>query len=352
MWCGAASDANPSLSLPPKGNAAWVYDMKSGETGMWADELKSYNSEAKSGAQINTVFSYGGDMEWYSPAGQVYFDQSAQSAAQKYQADGNKPYIVAVVDGRMDGTQSYSPDLSKRTEAEVLAWADDTAALYCSFPIVSGLQVDLEPVKDPYTTHLILFIKQLSSNLRSRERNCVSAAHPNGRSISVFGFAEAATTEMWTALGPNGYFMMSGYDLSSAPAGTPSPVDAYFTAYAAAIQKMVSSAEAAKGKFMIGIPASASAHEFETYTTEKGVVTKGAESQLLYTQAAVEKSQSLCSNPQFLGLALWGFTSAASYPPHTHNLFTPGHPFANDDVRTYLAKNLGCGAQAAHDLQV
>jgi hypothetical protein len=326
--------------------------MKGGAAGMWADELKQYNSEAKSAAQINTVFSYGGDFEWYSPAGQTYYPEVSQLAAQKYQAIGSNTYIVAVVDGRMDGAASYSPDLSKRTEAEVLAWADDTAALYCSFPIVGGLQVDLEPIKDPYTTHLTLFIQRLSSNLRSRERNCVCAAHPNGRSISVFGFPEAATPEMWKALGPNGYYMMSGYDLSSAPAGTPSQPDVYLTAYTSAVKEMVSSAQAAKGKFMIGIPASASAHEFETYTTEKGVVTKGAQSQLLYTQAAVEHSASLCSNEQFLGLALWGFTSAASYPPHTHNLFMPGHPFANDDVRTYLAQNLGCSAPVGHDLQV
>ena len=87
--------------------------------------------------------------------------------------------------------------------------------------------MDLEPFSGKYRAPLLTFLSALSANLRSPERNCVSAAHPQGRSISTFLSAGALTPEVWAALGPNGYAAVSGYDLSDAPAGTPS-TPAYF----------------------------------------------------------------------------------------------------------------------------
>jgi hypothetical protein len=93
----------------------------------------------------------------------------------------------------MDGGQSYSPDLSKLTAAQVNAWADATAETYCSFDVIDGIQLDLEPSRKPYYDNLLIFIARLSSNLRSKERNCVSVAHPEGRSLSTFIMAENIT---------------------------------------------------------------------------------------------------------------------------------------------------------------
>ena len=115
----------------PIGNAAWVYDTKGGAAGMWADSIGSFNSNATACAKVATVYSYGGDMEWYSPAGQVYFSDQSQQAAAKYAAAPGVDRVIAVVDGRMDGGEDWSPDLSKRTKAEVEAWADTTATVYC-----------------------------------------------------------------------------------------------------------------------------------------------------------------------------------------------------------------------------
>ena len=87
--------------LPPRGNAAWVYDVAGGASGMWADEIGAYNSGSKACAVVNTVFSYGGDMEWYPdfvPPGQTYFEQQSQEAAAKYGALPGVEHVVAVVE--------------------------------------------------------------------------------------------------------------------------------------------------------------------------------------------------------------------------------------------------------------
>jgi hypothetical protein len=122
-----------------------------------------------------------------------------------------------------------------------------TASIVHNLHIFSA-QVDLEPFAGTYTQPLLTFITRLSANLRSPERNCVSAVHPSGRSITMFMFAAATTPAVWAALGPNGFVTVSGYDLSAAPAGTPSTVRrsraAFFEAQCAvlALQYSVTSA--------------------------------------------------------------------------------------------------------------
>ena len=103
--------------LPPRGNAAWVYDVKGGAVAMWADQIGDFNSACKDCAVINTVFSYGGDMEWYpdlNPPGQTYFAQQSQEAASTYGGLRGIEHVVAVVDGRMDGGQTWKKNLETR----------------------------------------------------------------------------------------------------------------------------------------------------------------------------------------------------------------------------------------------
>lgn len=309
---------------------------------MWSSAIAAFN--AKASKPINVVFSYGGDMEYYPPptGPQTYFPDTAQRAAATYRnGTTGVNYLVAVIDGRMDGGQSFSPDLSKRTQAEVEAWADKTASLLCSYEHVDGVQVDLEPVEAPYVPRLTQFLARLSLNLRSRERACVSDAHPYGRSVSAFMFAAAATPSIWQALGPNGYVTVSGYDLSTAPPGSASSVGAYSTALGGVVDTIVASAAANNGSFVIGIPAAASCHEFEKFTKADGTVVQG-QPQLQYLQAALSvlKAKGLAANQRFLGTALWGFSSAMAYPPQSQNIFVPGTPFVNADEENYLMKSL------------
>jgi len=330
----------------PKGNSAWVYDVKNGQPAMWASTIANYNNQSSGKPSVlNIIYSYGGDFEYYPDAAspyQVYFDASAQQAANTYQKTAGVEWVVTVIDGRMDGGQSYSPDFSKLTPAEAQIWADNTATLYCSYSVVDGIQIDLEPFVEPYLDNLLVFLKQLAYDLTSKERNCVSQEHPNGRSLSAFMFASAATAQVFQALGPNGYVTVSGYDLSSAPPGTPSTPQAFQTALESTVDTIVANANLYNGSFVLGIPAAASTHEFETYSPQGGKTVQGYP-QLDYVKAALSviDAKGLLSNPRYLGTALWGFSSTMSYPPDRKNTFMRSTPVVDADEVQYLIRNLG-----------
>ena len=48
----------------------------------------------------------------------------------------------------------------------------------------------------------------------------------------------------------------------------------------------------------------------------------------------------LDADATFLGPALWGFSSAMAYPPHSSNIFTPGTPFVNAAEEALLEQSL------------
>ena len=340
LLCVARAQSPP---FPPSGAAAWVYDVAGGEPAMWSDDIAAFNQLAGARAHnISTVFSYGGDMEYYKADPnpfQTYFPPENQAAALAYKRTDGVNSVVLVIDGRMDGGEDYSPDLSKLTPAQVEQWADETADLYCSFPVVDGIQLDLEPFAPPYAAHFLVFLARLSANLRSGERNCVSPEHPAGRSITTFMFAESVTPAVWQALGPSGYLTVSGYDLSSAPAGTPDAPASYAAKLDASLAFVATSARANNGSFVVGIPAAASAHEFETFTYENGTVVVGAP-QIEYAKAALSSLGKISGAQGYLGPALWGFASEMAYPPHSHNVFAPGNPFVDTGEEAFLAGSL------------
>eukprot|EP01113_Clastostelium_recurvatum_P028003 TRINITY_DN3392_c0_g1_i2.p1 TRINITY_DN3392_c0_g1~~TRINITY_DN3392_c0_g1_i2.p1 ORF type:complete len:359 (+),score=87.02 TRINITY_DN3392_c0_g1_i2:28-1104(+) len=332
----------------PRGTGTWVYDEKNGQTAMWAQNLTGFNT--RTSKPINIVFSYGGDMEYYPGSSnpyQTYFSAESQEAAMAYSKVPGVQSIITVVDGRMDGGQDWSPDLSKLTPVQLQTWANVTAATYCNNVLVSGIQIDLEPFRPPYEAATLVFLKQLAANLISETFGCVNSWWPTGRSISVFMFAEAATEVVFSALGPNGFVIVSGYDLSTAPPGTPLTPQQYRTNLDAAIKTILTSARAYNGKFMLGIPAAASTHEFTTYVDQDtGIVKQGypmysatADSYIVEAYGAI-KANNLTSTAAYLGEALWGFSAKMAYPSNSNNLFTPSSPFLTPGEEDYLTKRL------------
>ena len=64
---------------------------------------------------------------------------------------------------------NFYPDLRNLTDAGIVRLANDTAHLYCNCETcddLDGLQVDLEPYRDPYKTSLNKYVKQVATNLR------------------------------------------------------------------------------------------------------------------------------------------------------------------------------------------
>ena len=329
------------LNLSVSGAAAWVYDTTGGQPAEWADDISHFNLAAAS--PLSVIFSYGGDMEYYPNSPQpfmTYFPSASVAAAESYNATPGVAHVITVIDGRMDGGEAYSPDLSKLTPQQLIEWANGVAELYCSYDVVSGIQLDLEPFSGKYVDPLLLFLTALSANLRSPERNCVNSMHPAGRFITTFLFAEALTAEVWAALGPNGFATISGYDLSSAPAGTPSTPAVYGARLRAALANASASAAAHNGSYFVGIPAAASAHEFETFNFANGTVVTGAP-QLDYLETALAAlAAGATGMPGYLGPALWGFSPEMGFPPHSGNFFSPGNPFVDKGEEKLLEEEL------------
>lgn len=336
-WCA------PPAPIP-QGNAAWAYDVKGGQPAMWGPQIADFNTN-NDNHTFSTVYSYGGDMEYYAgltPPFQTYFNADSQEAAAIYSKIPGVQRVICVVDGRMDGGQSWSPNLSNLTVAQCEQWADVTADLYCSFDQVSGIQVDLEPFEPPYAANLIQYLKRLSSNLRSKNNNCVNDLYPNGRSLSTFLFASETTVEILEALGPNGFAIISGYDLGPNPSGVPSTPAVYGSYLVQAINQIISLA-GNQYYFSLGIPAAASEHEFTNATDTNGQYTDGypmysatEDSYLKEVFAAIDSTK-LRQNSQFLGISVWGFSSemiAGDYD------YLPSNPFVQDGEEAFLKSNL------------
>ena len=153
-------------------------------------------------------------------------------------------------------------------------------------------------------------------------------------------FAESVDDAVWTALGSNGFLSVSGYDLSNAPAGVPSSVAYYRAQLSSSLAAVAASASKNNGSYFVGIPAAASAHEFELYSLSNGTVIRG-HSQLEYVAAAVDELAAGAAGTRgYLGAALWGFSPEMDYPPHSHNAFTPGTPFLHPGEEAYLSAQL------------
>jgi len=332
------------------GNSAYVYDVdlgnkQQGASGMWSTWITDFNTGATN--PISTVFSYGGDMEYYpddtkNPY-QTYLDMPEQNAALTYRRANQVHQVELVIDGREDGGETWSPDFSKLSTAEIHHWADNTAALYCSYPFVDGVQIDLEPFKPPYRNGTLEFYRRLSQNLRSYDNNCVNPDHPFGRSISAFMFAVDATAEVFDALGPNGYVVVSGYDLGNNPAGVPNTPQTYGQLLQQAVATIKANAGTV-GNFAIAIPAAASAHEFTAFTKADGTVIKGypmySATEPCYIKEAIAAIASVKGTKNYVGTTLWGFASFMAYPPHSQNLFTPSMPFSQPGAEAYLKQSL------------
>jgi hypothetical protein len=337
----------------PKGNAAWVYDVNYGASyqgapAMWADWINQYNSATDDAHLLSTIYTYGGDLEYYPGTTQPYltsFPAKNQLAAKTYKSVVGVRNVVAVVDGQMNGGQTYSPDLSKLTTAQVQAWADATAALFCTYDFIDGLQIDLEPARAPYIANLMIYLARLSADLMLSTNNCASPNHLNGRSLGAFMSASSATSAVFKALGTNGYVIMSGYDLSDAPAGVPTLPSDYYTQITNQINTLITNAAPSNGSYIIGVPAAASAHEFTQYITAAGAVTFGypmySRTQANYVTEAVQACHSLLAGrTNWLGTALWGFSLEMANPPRSRNLFYPATPFEQSGEMNYLRRNL------------
>jgi len=360
------------------------------------DDIAAYNQMAVESARINTVYSYGGDIEFWpvkdqptacwTPAKEpacnvsIFYDPINAEAAYLYSTAFGVQNIVSLIDSRLDGWSmierynnydackfgNFYPDLNNLTSAELDLLAMQTAQLYCKDNLLSGVQIDLEPYVSPYTDSLDYFITQASTYFRDVDGKlgCRTSQYPGGRTVSYFTFAHSQHMYFTTdVLGANGYYVFSGYDLF------PSNEDGGFmynnvTEFGQKLRYEINFIRPVignVGRFTLAIPIAASCHEYEQYIPMHGdgcgpACVPQTNTALMqdYVQEAMnvlldpELTQAtgglLCLNEtaksQFMGLSFWVWTHQMTYPPMKwfDNDFLPVTP--SDNTLQILATNL------------
>lgn len=216
-------------------------------------------------------------------------------------------------------------------------------AICLSFPSFSGVTIDLEPFRPKYRAKVLLFVKELSTQLRSNPQ-CTQAnatagtvERANGLSISMFvGGVGDTPQDLKDALGPNGYVVISGYDLSEGDPKNPvatSPND-YRSIFTTLITSTRTQCASVGLKYAIAIPAAASTQEFERANTSSTTVSGFSQDQ--YVQVAVESiKQNVFNDGLFVGTLLWTFSPEINVQG---TRFMPNYPTIA--VLDYLKNNL------------
>lgn len=311
---------------------------------VWAASIERFNNDSTPCATISHVFAYGGAIEYYadlSPPGQIYIPDANVRAAQLYAQTSGVRSVTLVIDGHANGGDGGA-DLAARTDEELTSWADALAARVCAIDVAGGLQLDLEPLDWRNLPKFLVFLARLSANLRAP--SCTSTTYPAGRAVSAFGAASIATRSMWRALGPNGYFVVSGYVLvlADSTAGVASTPAQYAIALETAVDTIVLEAGRADGRFMLGIPAAASKLEFGRLRHADGTETVGSPQEDYVSEALrLISAKGLDESPRFLGTALWGFAPQIEIPRGSGDHYFPSNPLSSDAVRTLLVSSSG-----------
>jgi hypothetical protein len=353
-------------------------------TAHWAKDIEAFNSDTSiSDASIKTVLSYGGDIEFWPKKGNPtachepatdlcnytsYYDPNNEKAAAVYSKAGGVQQVVALLDSRLDGmTQikefdnddackfgDFYPNLNNLTKTQIGNLAQQTARLFCKDDNLGGVQIDLEPYADPYKQSLETFIKSMHDEFKDDDgsNGCKTTSHPEGRTVSYFTFAHNTRDDFWkTIMGPNGYFVFSGYDLNPL-GGDPSVPEKDTFLYNNVTQFVknlreeipeITRAIKGGGKFTMALPIAASCHEYEHYVPMHGEGCGPAcqpwnsgHTMDEYVQAAMDVVTSsewgdlfkIKEGGQFLGLSFWVWTYDMTYPPMKwfNNLFLPATP--------------------------
>merc|ERR1712167_523109 len=317
---------------------------------MGKTDIEAFNTAAAgTGAEIKTVYSYGGDVEFWPKKGgdtktacwapakdtcnfTSYYDPVNRKAAATYSTTKGVEQIVSLIDSRLDGWEmiklynnhdacefgDFYPNLNNMTDPQLGQLAQQTAKLFCDDENVGGVQIDLEPYQDPYKEKLETFHFVFSGyDLR-----------PKSEDFEYNNVTEFGDNLEWE--------INDGQK--------PGAKDAW----------NVRTATKTGAHFTLALPIAASCHEYEHYVPmhgdgcgpacqpwDSGVKMADYVQKMMDVLTSPKNSDIIhFKNPQFLGLSFWVWTYDMTYPPMKwfNNLFLPNTP--SKDVLSILKKEL------------
>eukprot|EP00658_Telonema_sp_P-2_P040522 TRINITY_DN28979_c0_g1_i1.p1 TRINITY_DN28979_c0_g1~~TRINITY_DN28979_c0_g1_i1.p1 ORF type:complete len:494 (+),score=93.72 TRINITY_DN28979_c0_g1_i1:237-1718(+) len=271
-------------------------------------------------------------------------------------------WLVANLDGRMNMCELYqqynmsgsdcssAPDVQNMTGADFERFGNQVVDTFCTYDKVAGVQLDLEPFRAPYARGIVQLMRLLAEKLRTGA--CVSSTHPEGRFLGLFAFPDGlADSGLLEAISPNGFITISGYDLAPDSADSKfNTVDEYKAKLQSEIGRTVSVMTATNTSWTLGIPATASNHEYKAYlpsTEHCGPACtqyNNTATMVEYVKAALQVARGLTVNAEslFRGFTLWKWvapgTPPTDYPQRSGNRFYP-EEMASDTL-AYLKQSL------------
>lgn len=350
-------------SIVPEAHAAWVYDVtnRPGEPrrydpGYFATGLNNYNRNAEDGHKIRLIYTYAGSLEMYCPdknakqckledliaiyplnADKRLHGADGEATVRAYASKidgpmaGGPVMVVPVIDGAITGKYEGSMKGFNELPRELArAFADKVSRKVCADPNVAGVQFDIEPFNVSQKNGQFYFYQRIAENfagtvpatLREGAVNCKTDDFPKGRFFSVFassnqlnpeGPAAENIREILTTFN-NGYLIAPLYDLGSGPPGHALSVTEYQKRAERHAKQMAKWSAKSNVMFQLGVPASATVHEY-AYCRGGGCsrapgAAADVPTQDAYLRAALDAidNSGARQSPYFKGVSVWGWT--------------------------------------------
>ena len=199
---------------------------------------------------------------------------------------------------------------------------------------------DFSPIDD-YLQFILPVLRSLALILKSADYGCVNNRYPNGRVLSIIANPINAAS-LLAAMGPNGFFILSGYDLYYGEKSQ-SPAE-YAASLTTRVDALINAVTNTSYKFSISVPASASTREFSSsFDTLTGLTTVNSfkifDNGSGYLEAAIGVIKSSMSrfNSSCVGTTLWGVSDKIFDGNLT---FSPNNPFESRGEAFWLSSNL------------
>ena len=265
-----------ALKPLPRGLATWVYQYKDGV----ARQVKRFNGRARPELRFRYFFPYAG-----SPS----FDGLGKRITMRYDGTATRAYaqalprgilLMPIVDGSNDDRA-----FDGWTEEQYREAARQVAQPVLDDPNAAGVQIDIEPFSPAH----LPFYRHLRGLLNAKGKYCTMfvGAWDKDTLMGIFASCDVV--------------VISGYDLDGEAISLPR----YQQAMRGALARVEQAAQAAGGRYLVGIPAAASWGEYE-YLAGGGAERKETGvKQEEYVRAALDAVRPYRKCPQYLGLALW-----------------------------------------------
>lgn len=278
----ASPAASPPEAAPtalqktlPKGISAWCYSQNNQSV---FDAVRAYNAKVPADWRFNYFFPYSGSLEFDKAARKVHVYYGANNTK-----NGTPPGAtpIPILDARAE-----KGIFSGWSEAEYMAAAAKAAEPILKDPLAKGAQVDIEPFSPD---HLPFY------------RHLRAALNAKGKVLTLF-VGPKRGEPMREIFRSCDVVVISGYDSSGHNPG-PKKFRASLAQFLSGVQE---AAEAAGGRYMVGIPAAAAWGEYE-YSVDAGGANRKESGfkQEDYARAALEACAPFVKKPECLGVALW-----------------------------------------------